>query len=263
MDITSSEVSYLGYPAPESYGLNWKVRGSTPGIYDAVGVFGDVTNSHVHHNYFGFFTFGAEAMRFAGNEVDHNVVYGIDPHDDSDRLLIENNFVHHNGTHGIICSKRCDHLVIRNNRSVNNGGNGIMLHSQVTDSLVEKNTATGNGDAGVALFESHNNTVRSNKLSNNAVGIRLSVGSANNRVEQNTMSSNSKYGVYLYQGTDTPVGGVGRPHHNQFLSNTISKSGSFAVRIVDADDNTFKRNRYSQNRSGASVEGGLRNKLDL
>jgi hypothetical protein len=35
------------------------------------------------------------------------------------------------------------------------------------------------------------------------------------------------------------------------------------VRIVDADDNTFKKNRYAQNHGGASVEGGLRNKLDL
>jgi hypothetical protein len=39
------------------------------------------------------------------NEFHDNVLYGIDPHTDSHRLLIERNVVHHNGKHGIILAE--------------------------------------------------------------------------------------------------------------------------------------------------------------
>ncbi|MEK7153377.1 MAG: right-handed parallel beta-helix repeat-containing protein, partial [Patescibacteria group bacterium] len=110
MDIRASEIAYLGYYAAESYGLVWKVSGTTAGRFDKVNVYGDVTDSHLHHNYFGMYTYGAYGMQITGNEVNNSVQYGIDPHDDSDYLTIENNNSHDNGTHGIICSQRCDHL---------------------------------------------------------------------------------------------------------------------------------------------------------
>ncbi|MCC2659186.1 MAG: hypothetical protein K0Q76_4294, partial [Panacagrimonas sp.] len=140
MDVISSEVAYLGYAGAEAYGLVWKVLGSptsVPDLYDRVQVRGDILDSNIHHNYFGVYTFGHQGGRWANNEVAYNVEYGIDPHDDSDALLIENNFVHHNGNHGIIASKRCDHVTIRNNRSWDNAGNGVMLHRSSDDGLVE------------------------------------------------------------------------------------------------------------------------------
>src|SRR5258708_2875804 len=85
-----------------------------PCIFDQVQVRGDITNSHIHNNYYGVYTFGDQDGVWTGNEVDHNVGYGFDPHDDTDNLLIENNEVHHNGNHGIIASKRCDHVIVRN-----------------------------------------------------------------------------------------------------------------------------------------------------
>src|SRR5881394_2545398 len=171
MDIVNSEISYLGYDASESYGLAWKVTGRHPdptkSIYDVVNVYGDVLGSHLHHNFWGVYSFGLEGGRWLTNEVDHNAGYGFDPHDDSDHLLIEGNNVHHNGglgrgTHGIIASRRCDHLIIRNNRSWANAENGIMLHRHSDDCLVENNETFQNGDSGIALFDVDRTTVRNN-----------------------------------------------------------------------------------------------------
>ena len=167
MDIRRSEMAYLGHYAAEAYGLTWKVSGNGPGLYDRVDVLGEVTDSHIHHNYFGIYTYGGHGIRIVNNQINDNVMYGIDPHDDSDFLLIDGNDVHDNGTHGIICSQRCDNIVIRNNFSHDNGGNGIMLHRNTNDSLVEGNLCRNNADSGLAVFDSHRNVVRRNILQNN------------------------------------------------------------------------------------------------
>jgi parallel beta-helix repeat protein len=249
MDIHDSEVAYLGYNASESYGLTWKVVGSSPGLYDKVNVYGDIINSNIHHNYFGVYTYGHEGGQWLDNEVHHNVKYGIDPHDDSDNLVIEGNVVHDNGNHGIIASQRCNNVVIRGNRSYANTGNGIMLHRSSNDAVVEDNDSYLNTDSGIAIFASSRITVRNNRLLDNARnGIRLSVGAADNTVENNEIADSGKYGVYFYKGSDAPnAGDDGRPKRNVFRNNTIRGSTSDAVNLNDADANTFEGNTFSSN----------------
>ena len=246
MDIKSSDIGYLGYNGAEAYGLSWKVLGGT---FDSVGVFGDVINNTIHHNYFGIYTYGAEAMTFLNNEVFGNVLYGIDPHDDSDYLIIDGNYAHDNGSHGIICSQRCNNLTITNNTSSYNGGNGIMLHRNTNDSLVEYNTLYNNLDSGIAIFDSHNNTIRNNDAKHNKNGIRLSVGSSNNIVENNNFSENSKYGMYFYKGSDIPTSGDGRIKSNTFKNNTVNANASVAAKIQQADSNIFEDNEFAGNSS--------------
>lgn len=247
MDIIDSEIGYLGYYAAESYGLAWKVSGAGPNLYDKVNVYGDVINSHIHHNYFGMYTYGADAMKIQNSEVDNNAKYGIDPHDDSDNLLIEGNKIHHNGTHGIICSQRCDHLTIRNNKSYENKGTGLMLHRNTNDSLVEGNELYKNIDSGIAIFDSHNNTLRSNKSYNNKNGIRLSVGSSGNTIEQNEFSENNEYGLYFYKGSDAPTKGSGRPSSNKFIKNKVIDNGDYAIKLKEGDLNIFEQNEFKDN----------------
>jgi len=256
MDIKNSDIGYLGYYAAESYGLAWKVRGVTPGIYDKVEVYGDIIGNRIHHNYFGVYTFGAYGGQWLNNEVDNNIQYGFDPHDDSDFLSIEGNFVHHNGNHGIICSQRCDHLVIRNNSSSNNVGNGIMLHRNANDSLVELNTVNDNGDSGLAIFDSHRNLVRDNiSLRNGKYGIRLSVGASYNRVEENDFGWSRLNGIILYKGSDQPTSGDGRPKNNLFVNNEVHHSRDYAIVLKDADYNSFADNNLYANRKGIYVRG--------
>ncbi len=246
MDITDSDMGYLGYYNAESYGLSWKVS-SPISTFNTVDVLGDVTNSKLHNNYFGFYSYGGQNMNITGNEVYDNAKYGLDPHDDSDYLVISNNYVHDNGDHGIICAERCDNLTITGNNSVNNLGHGIMLYSNITDSLVSGNTATGNEEAGIALQESFNNTVQNNTLASNNYGILLQLGSANNIIQNNIIKSSINEGIYVYKSTDTimTTGDDGRPKNNIFTGNTISSSGGDAIKLQDSDTNVFNNNTLS------------------
>jgi parallel beta-helix repeat protein len=259
MDIKNSEIAYLGYQGSEAYGLTWKALGLEEyglGVFDILGVYGDVVNSNIHHNHFGIYTYGAEGMTFVGNEVHHNNIYGIDPHDDSDYLLIDGNHTHNNGTHGIICSKRCNDLTITNNISEYNGANGIMIHRTVEDSLLANNTTNHNGDTGIAVFDSSDNVIRDNISRFNDRGIRLSVGSENNLIENNDLSFNATYGIYTYKGSDLPTNGDGRIKHNSFVNNLVEENGDFAAKFKEADHNTFRLNSFRNNAKGFYLSGG-------
>jgi parallel beta-helix repeat protein len=249
MDIKNSEISYLGYNAAESYGLVWKVIGD-PGsnfeLYDKVDVFGDILNSRIHHNYYGIYTFGLLGGQWLGNEVDHNVGYGFDPHDDSDDLLIEDNDVHDNGFHGIIASKRCNNVIVRNNRSYANKQAGIMLHRSSDDGIIEGNQVYDNTDSGIALFASWRIVVRNNTLQRNGrSGVRFSMGAGDNRVESNTLDGGGD-GFEFYQGTDTPEpGDDARPDGNLVLNNIVRNLSGQAISMTDSDSNTFQGNTFS------------------
>ncbi len=268
MDVISSEICYLGSHDTEAYGLVWKVVdttavylpvGSTNTIFDLVNVYGDILNSRIHHNFFGVYSYGQYGGQWKNNEVDNNVAYGFDPHDDSDYLAIENNNVHHNGWHGIIASKRCDHGVMRNNVSWNNGldlvhphGNGLMLHRSCNDWVVENNTSFGNADSGIAIFACDRTLIRNNIcLSNSNAGIRLSVGSDYNWIEGNEFGFLQQYGFYLYEGSDQPEqddeGGVssGRCGANTFTNNYVHDYTLEAIHLQNADTNTFAGNTFS------------------
>lgn len=245
MNVTNSDIGYLGYSASESYGLTWKVSGSL----NSVRVFGNIMNSRIHNNYFGVFTYGAYGMMITDNEFDHNVKYGLDPHDDSDYLTIINNSAHDNGNHGIICSQRCNNLVIRYNTSYNNIGHGIMLHRSVDNSLIEYNQVFNNTDTGIALFESNKNIVRGNIIHGNKTGIRLSVGSSYNRFEGNVIFGSLENSIYTYQGSDVPArtGNDGINRKNVWTQNDVTGSGLYVLRLNATDGDSFYKNDFTGN----------------
>ncbi len=271
MDILDSDCGYLGSHNSEAYGLVWKVLesktnrpyGALTNLYKLVNVYGNILRSRLHHNYFGMYSFGSYGQQFIDNEVDHNIGYGFDPHDDSDNLLIERNNVHHNGTHGIIASQRCNNAIIRNNISWNNGHNGIMLHRYCDDSIIEGNRSFHNGDAGIALFDNYRTFVRNNTCLDNALaGIRLSVGPADNTIENNEFAYGGQYGIYLYKGVDAPFpGDNGHPKRNQFLNNYVHHNAGSAIFSTTADDNTFTANVFDANGPLIWFINGQRNRL--
>jgi parallel beta-helix repeat protein len=291
MTITDSDLGYLGYYAAESYGVSYKGRGYLGGpfcdsghtdVCDAVSVYGSETGSHFHNNWMGTYTFNAEGMTFSGNEYDHNVMYGLDPHDDSDHLTITGNESHDNGDHGIICSQRCNGLVIRGNRVWHNGDpvfafpgdtdlsdnqiHGIMIHRGVTDTVIEDNIVTDHPNgAGIAVFDSSGNTIRNNTIDGAKYGLRISVGSAGNTISGNTVRNSGQYGVFTYQGTDVPnyTTSSGRPTGNTFTGNTFDGAGSNLFKINDSDGTTFTGNTVTgtvgsiraQNSTGTTFSG--------
>lgn len=281
MDVLNSEICYLGSHNTEAYGLVWKVVdttavyipvGSTNTLFDLVNVYGDILNSHLHNNFFGMYSYGQYGGHWATNEVDHNIGYGFDPHDDSDYLVIENNYVHDNGWHGIIASKRCDHGIMRNNLSVHNGldtsnphGNGLMLHRSCNYWIIENNQSYNNADSGVAIFGCDNNIIRSNICLNNLRGVRLSVGADTNWVESNEIGSVAQYGLYVYEGSDPPEpddeGGTESGHcsDNVFTNNYVHDYGAEAIKAQDCDSNLFVNNVFVGANTTLRFERGTNN----
>jgi parallel beta-helix repeat protein len=268
MDIVDSDIGYLGSHDAEAYGLVWKVIdthspavGTLTNLYNLVNVYGDILDSRIHHCFFGMYSFGAYGMRMMNNELDNNVGYGFDPHDDSDYLLIENNNVHHNGWHGIIASQRCNNVIVRDNTSWANGKNGIMLHRYCNDSIIENNRCLDNGDSGIALFDNSRTVVRNNLcLRNGNAGIRMSVGAADNLIENNEFGNGANYGIYLYQGGDLPFpGDDGHPKRNRFIANRVHQNAGHAILITTADDNVFAGNFFEANALPPRFLTGLRN----
>ena len=258
MNIVNSDLGYLGYYGAEAYGVSYKARGCDidhQNVCNSLNVYGKQINSRFHHNFMGTYTFDAYGMTFDNSEYDHNYMYGLDPHDDSDYLTITNNKFHDNGDHGLICSQRCNNLIITGNESYLNGIppyqgpnadpdgstqiHGIMLHRGVTDTLVANNYVHDNPTgAGIAIFDTSGVTVRDNVISNVKYGIRVSVGSSNNTFTNNKIANASAYGIYTYQGSDQPIfsNPSGRPANNVFDNNPITGVDSNSVKFTGSDN---------------------------
>lgn len=267
MDIIDSDLGHLGYYAPESYGVSYKARGCDAAnlrVCDALNVYGKQIGSRFHHNYFGTYTYNAYGMDFIGNEYDHNVSYGLDPHDDSDHLIITGNAFHHNGNHGLICSQRCDHLTITKNVSRANGVpgqapeggeertgdlvTGIMLHRGVTDSLVADNVIEDHPTgSGIAVFDSVGNVIRNNKIVNARYGLRYSVGTRDTKTLGNVVVGSGRNAVFTYRGKDKAgyTGTSGRPANLLFSGNTFDGAGAEIVSLHDSDGVRFTGNTFT------------------
>ena len=261
MDIIRSEMAYLGYQAGESYGTNWKVYSPNDGseyvdssdpnfrmLFERADVFGSVIDSHIHHNRFGTFTWGGYCMEFLNNIYEDNESYGLDPHDDSDFLVIDNNIFRNNGNHGFICSKYCSNLIITNNEAYGNVNNGMMLHRLVNNAVFTGNYSHDNSDSGLAIFDSHDNLLEDNRFENNGkAGIRFSVSSSGNVLISNTITTIAEsvtgdgYGLYFYDGSDIPTnGGDGRTKNNVVQDMHITSYKEVVVRVREGENNTFE-----------------------
>ena len=261
MDIRDSELSYLGYDANESYGVAWRTAGTT----------GSALNSRFGYNFYGLYSYEASDLTIRDNEVDHSVLYGIDPHTRSNRLIIEGNSSHHNGKHGIILAEECADSVIRANTVYSNTLHGIVLYQESNGNLVEGNTAYGNGLQGININNASNNIVRSNTLYGNAeAGLGVGQDARDNQVIGNSVRDNLKDGIYLFSGAtnnvlrDNIVSGSARyglyvksvgnqiAGGNQIVSNTVG----VYLNVVDPPEISRTDNRIENNRDADVRSGG-------
>lgn len=246
MDVVNSEIAYLGYeglpkrggPFGGSYGLSWKI---TSGRFKNELLTGSVVNSSIHDNYFGIYTFGATGVVVSGNKVFENIQYGIDPHDDSNNMLIRDNVVFENGNHGIIASKRCFNNEIYGNVSHGNKLHGIMLDRNSKNNIIEMNTVYGNID-GIALYDSNDNLVLKNNIYANNQGIRLNQKSSFNYIENNQIIANGN-GIHVY----------GEANKNIFLANNV-RNNDVGISMRDAVGNVFYASlKSSENKKDGNI----------
>ncbi len=285
MTIANSEVDHLGYDGSEAEGVAYKTRGcdhtsANIGVCQKVQVTGSETNSHFHDSFMGTFTWGASGITFKNNEYDHNVVYGLDPHDVSTKLTIDHNHFDNNGDHGLICAEACDHLTITNNESDHNGMvpfrgpsgtdtptkvHGIMLYRGVTNTTVSGNSVHDqpNG-AGIAIYDTSGDTVTNNKIVGAQYGIQISVGSAKNTISNNTVTNSTLYGVYMYKSSDAVhyTTASGHPTGNVLSNNTFNGTGSNAVKLTESDSNQFTNSTFTNTGSKLQFINSAKNVLN-
>lgn len=255
MSIAWADLEYLGFATGSLSGVAWEGRPDDPSR-------GDVTGSSFRHNYFGAYTFEAVDMRWRLNTFADNIGYGFDPHDHSDRFLVEFNQAYRNGTHGIIFSRGCEFNVIRYNRSFDNGMHGIVLDDgpnfnpdgtvrerqgiPSNNNSVIGNIVTGN-EVGIVLDGGTGNTISANVVSGNTYGIRMKDAVSGNVLFANRLVGNSDFGIYLYNGSND----------NQLTGNTVT-GGESGLVVKDSTGNLIDGNVLSgMHRHGMSLSGDV------
>ena len=163
----NSRFTHLGWDWNASYGVSWEVNST-----------GTVVDSTFEHNFIGVYTGESHGIVFRDSTFRYNELYGLDPHTNSSKLVIDGVLAEHNGAHGIIFSDNVSDSVIMNSTSRNNGENGIMMDKHSSGNRIQNNTVTGNTGDGLVTAASPRNTFVMNKVDNNRVGIRLDQGDA-------------------------------------------------------------------------------------
>lgn len=196
--VVKSLLSNLGYSSEKSYGLS--LSQYTPFLRKRMGrsaPTGWLLDSEFVGMWFGFYCYEAEDVVIKGNRYRDNMVYGIDPHDRSHRLIVADNTVQ--GTrqkHGIILSREVNNSWIINNRVHDNRLSGIVLDRDSVNNLLAYNEVYENSADGITLYESPNNLLWGNQVvGNQRHGIRLR-NSLNIRLYENLVLANALSGVY-------------------------------------------------------------------
>ncbi|MDP3846839.1 MAG: mannuronan 5-epimerase AlgG [Pseudomonas sp.] len=196
--IVNSKLASFGYSTSKSYGVSIsqytphmakQMQRKPPSAW--------LIDSEFVDMWYGFYCYEAEDVVVKGNTYRDNLVYGIDPHDRSQRLIIADNTVH--GTkkkHGIIISREVDNSWIFNNRVYDNKLSGIVIDRNSVNNLVAYNQVYNNHSDGITLYESSNNLLWGNQvIGNQRHGIRLR-NSVNIRLYENLAAGNQLVGVY-------------------------------------------------------------------
>ncbi|WP_108251565.1 right-handed parallel beta-helix repeat-containing protein [Planctomonas deserti] len=256
MDIANADIGHLGFGTGSSSGAAWRGGHHTPGLPPAPAE-GDVTDSVLHHNWFGAYTFEAEKMQWVGNTFANNSAYGFDPHDLSNDFLVEDNIAHGNGRHGFIFSRGCERNVLRNNIAYDNRGHGFMIDDgrsvdsptaeaarlPSNDNLLVGNHAHDNDGTGIELEGGTGTVVEDNLLERNHVGIRVKDQAAA-RVSGNTMIDNALAGIDVLAGVDSV----------QLTENTI-EGGWAGIALGERNAARLTGNEISGSSTVLAVEG--------
>lgn len=201
--LAGSTFTALGYANSKSYGLTISagptsvVRFRPENVARPQAV---IVENSFRNLYYGFYCFEADDIALIGNEYVDNVVYGIDPHDYSNRLSIAYNTSYGaQKKHGIIISREVNDSLIFGNLSFGNRGSGIMVERESHGTLVYANSAFDNAQDGLSVFESSCSIHAANLLLRNGrkgINIRNShdVG-----LFANTVAYNAGAGIQGYR----------------------------------------------------------------
>ncbi len=196
--IVNTKMASFGYANSKSYGVS--ISQYTPNMAKVLKrpePTGWIIGSEFSDMWYGFYCYETNDFVVKGNTYKDNIVYGIDPHDRSHRLIIADNTVY--GTkkkHGIIISREVNDSFIFNNRSYDNKLSGLVIDRNSVNNLIAYNEIYKNHTDGITLYESGDNLLWGNKvISNRRHGIRIR-NSVNIRLYENVSMANGLTGLY-------------------------------------------------------------------
>ncbi len=197
-EIANAEIKNLGYFGGRSYGFTMVsdpayIRDKQVSTNKPTGTIVDSTFENL---LYGFYSYEAEDVVVIGNEYRDNIIYGLDPHDRSRRLLIAYNTAYGSlEKHGGIISREVDDGLIVGNVAFSNHGAGLMVERNSVGNIVYANTSFSNGGDGIAIYESPCNLVDSNdSFANGNAGIKVR-NSWNVLVRANRLHANQGAGL--------------------------------------------------------------------
>jgi parallel beta-helix repeat protein len=196
-----SKFEALGYSAGSAYGFSLSSGPADEILKMArpVAPSGLIVDSSFENLYYGFYAFEAENVQLIGNEYRDGIVYGLDPHDRSNNLVMAFNSAY--GTrkkHGIIISREVDDSFIIGNLSFDNAGTGVMLDRESRGTVVYANTLIGNKGDGFAALESPCALVSNNRIERNGrTGIKVR-NSWDVQIDSNIVRQNKGAGIEAY-----------------------------------------------------------------
>lgn len=251
LNISNSELSYLGSADTDSQGVAWRdLNDSAAPTVLRTRVTGTVINSQFHHNYFGAYTSQAGNMTFQGNQFHDNLRYGITLRDITHDVLVENNLAFSNASHGFFLSRGSYNIILRNNKAHDNldpgtslahgfvldpgSANAQQLPSQ--DNVLDGNEAYNNEGYGLRLQNANNNQVLNNSFHDNQQGISIDQTSTGNTISGNTLHKNLANGVIVSETADG----------NTLSTNTATENGNNGI-YLRANSNVVNGNITSNN----------------
>ena len=167
--FSRSAFRHMGYADSKSYGVTFSSHNNlAKNLTEASRPKGWLVDCEFEDLYYGFYSYEADDVAIIGNTYKDNIVYGIDPHDRSNRLIIAHNKAF--GTkqrHGIIVSREVNDSWIVHNQSWGNGRSGIMLDRASINNVVAYNEVYKNKTDGIALYESPQNYIFENRIYEN------------------------------------------------------------------------------------------------
>ena len=196
--IADSYVAHFGYEASKAYGIS--ISQYSPHM-DAMlkqpRPTGWILHSEFVDNWYAFYCYEADDIAIIGNTYRDNIMYGIDPHDRSRRLIIAGNSV--TGTkkkHGIIISREVDDSWIIGNRASGNKLSGIVIDRNSKNNVIAYNEVTKNATDGITIYESSNNLLWGNRaIGNGRHGFRMR-NSVDIKLYDNVAVANTLAGIY-------------------------------------------------------------------
>ncbi|MFK0384037.1 right-handed parallel beta-helix repeat-containing protein [Agrobacterium sp. NPDC090273] len=199
--IGGSVLDSLGYAAPKSFGLAFSAGPKTVAqqISEPRAPTGIVADNFFHNFEYGFYSYEADEVSLVGNEYRDNVLYAIDPHDRSHRLLIALNTTYDTkAKHGIIVSREVNYSWIVGNISHTNTGSGFMVDRDSVDNFIYANAAFDNKQDGLTFFESSCNLAVGNRFfDNKRAGIKIR-NSWEVGVHENVLENNAQDAIHGY-----------------------------------------------------------------